>query len=189
MCRYNGNRCKPAVPHRPRLNARVPSGKPPRVICEVASTESFRASFLPSHGQAGVARVLLGSVAESVVQDAPCAVLVVKPGRSADGGFDATYTKLRPDHLLVAYDHRRGSRRALAAACAMARRANAGIMLVRVLEPDTTGPITETPPRDPSWVQRHAGSIQSPRRSAVARAAPNRAARVMGIRDRSHPRL
>jgi nucleotide-binding universal stress UspA family protein len=38
-----------------------------------------------THGRTGVERLLLGSVAEKVLRDAPCSVLVVKMPRGVPG--------------------------------------------------------------------------------------------------------
>lgn len=48
-----------------------------KVILEHARTGAFDLIVMGSHGRKGVSRLVLGSVAESVLRDAPCPVLTV----------------------------------------------------------------------------------------------------------------
>jgi nucleotide-binding universal stress UspA family protein len=150
-----------------RLAARVLTGHPARVICEVAKQENFRAIVLSSHGHTGLARVLMGSVAEQVMQDACCPVLVVKPQRDSNGEFIMTSVELKLEKLLVGYDHRAGSKRALAAARAIARGAGAEITLVHAIEPplsflgDATQELADDRVKEATaWLREVAGSHQ-----------------------------
>ena len=52
-------------------------GQPARTITEYADVEEFDQIVIGSHGRSGVTRILLGSVAETVVRRAPCPVTVV----------------------------------------------------------------------------------------------------------------
>ena len=54
-------------------------GKPKQVIVDHAAEEGFDGIVLGSHGRSGVARVLLGSVAETVVRRSSLPVTVVRP--------------------------------------------------------------------------------------------------------------
>jgi nucleotide-binding universal stress UspA family protein len=53
-------------------------GKPSRVIVEYADEEGVDQIVMGSHGRSGVSRVLLGSVAETVVRRSPVPVTVVR---------------------------------------------------------------------------------------------------------------
>ena len=55
------------------------SGLPWIKIVEELEKGGFDACVIGTHGRTGLARVLLGSVAEKVVRHAPCSVLVVRP--------------------------------------------------------------------------------------------------------------
>ena len=54
------------------------TGKPWKVICDWAAGHSVDLIVMPTHGFSGLEHLWLGSVAERVVQKAPCPVLVVR---------------------------------------------------------------------------------------------------------------
>jgi nucleotide-binding universal stress UspA family protein len=60
------------------LDTRIEVGSPARVIVDVADEAPFDHVTLGSHGREGVTRVLLGSVAETVVRRSPVPVTVVR---------------------------------------------------------------------------------------------------------------
>lgn len=62
--------------------ARMEIGDARDVIDKVAETVGADLIVMGTHGRRGVRRVLLGSVAESVVRSAPCPVLTVRSKRS-----------------------------------------------------------------------------------------------------------
>jgi nucleotide-binding universal stress UspA family protein len=53
-------------------------GKPSRAIVEYAEAENLDQIVMGSHGRSGVTRILLGSVAESVVRDSSVPVTVAR---------------------------------------------------------------------------------------------------------------
>jgi nucleotide-binding universal stress UspA family protein len=56
----------------------VEVGRPARKVVECAEEEGFDHIVVGSHGRSGVARILLGSVAETVVRRSPVPVTVVR---------------------------------------------------------------------------------------------------------------
>jgi nucleotide-binding universal stress UspA family protein len=59
----------------------VAVGDPARDICELAGSGHYDLIVMGTHGRAGLAHMLLGSVAEKVVRRAPCPVLTLRsPG-------------------------------------------------------------------------------------------------------------
>lgn len=52
--------------------------RPARAVVDYAEEEGIDQIVLGSHGRTGVTRILLGSVAETVVRRAPCPVTVVR---------------------------------------------------------------------------------------------------------------
>lgn len=54
-------------------------GKPAHDICQFALEHGHDLIVMGTHGRTGLSRFLMGSVAERVVREAPCPVLVVRP--------------------------------------------------------------------------------------------------------------
>jgi nucleotide-binding universal stress UspA family protein len=57
----------------------VVEGSPKVEIVRYARTQEIDLIVLTTHGRSGLAHVIIGSVAESVVRTAPCPVLTVRP--------------------------------------------------------------------------------------------------------------
>ena len=57
----------------------VRTGSPAVTIAQVAAEQQADLVVVGTHGRSGLDRFMLGSVAERVVRQAPCPVLVVKP--------------------------------------------------------------------------------------------------------------
>jgi nucleotide-binding universal stress UspA family protein len=60
--------------------SRVAQGFAPAVVLEAAHAPDASLIVVGSHGRKGVARLILGSCAEKIVQSAPCPVLVAREG-------------------------------------------------------------------------------------------------------------
>ena len=58
---------------------RFVQGDPASQIVELATKEQADLIVMSSHGRTGLGRLIMGSVAESVLRQAACPVLVVKP--------------------------------------------------------------------------------------------------------------
>lgn len=117
------------------LTTHVIIGPPASALCEMVRDEHVDLVVLSSHGRAGLERMLIGSVAEKIVQDASCPVLVVKPARSRDGKFVVEKPKTAWKHILVGYDHRPGADLALAMGAQMAQRGQSRLTLLHALPP------------------------------------------------------
>jgi nucleotide-binding universal stress UspA family protein len=61
---------------------RLEVGDPRDIIDHVAEAIGADLIVLGTHGRRGLRRILLGSVAESVVRTAPCPVLTIRPRRT-----------------------------------------------------------------------------------------------------------
>ena len=68
---------RPANPNIPVTHVFL-EGDPPSEIVRYAADAAVDVIVLGTHGRTGVERLLMGSVAEKVMRDAPCSVLVVK---------------------------------------------------------------------------------------------------------------
>lgn len=65
--------------HRVRIESEVLEGDPVDMILRAAEETSSDVIVMGTHGRTALARLLLGSVAESVLRKAPCPVLTAKP--------------------------------------------------------------------------------------------------------------
>jgi len=84
-----------------RVESALLSGRVAHRIIRYASDKGIGLIVLGTHGRTGVSRVLLGSVAESVVRLAPCPVLAVPaPARAAAHGVVATEARA-PERCIV----------------------------------------------------------------------------------------
>ncbi len=59
-------------------------GDPAEMIVQLAEQEKADLIVMGTHGRSGLSRLLMGSVAEAVVRQAPCPVLTVKQPRRAE---------------------------------------------------------------------------------------------------------
>ena len=67
-----------AAEHGRQVETERTVGRPADAITEFAEDEDVDGIVMGSHGRSGLTRVLLGSVAETVVRRAPCPVTVVR---------------------------------------------------------------------------------------------------------------
>lgn len=108
-----------------RVSAKLARGAPgPAIVATVAEDREIGLVVLGTHGRTGLARVVLGSIAEHVVRHAPCSVLVTRLDSEA-----------RPfQHALVPIDFSASSRHALDLAAEHVRAGGAGLTLLHALE-------------------------------------------------------
>jgi len=108
-----------------RVSSQFLTGAPWSQIVEaLGADEAFDVVVTGTHGRTGLARMLLGSVAERVTRHAPCSVLVARPGGEA-----STFS-----HVLCPIDFSESSRAALDHAAELAAPGGAGITLLHVIE-------------------------------------------------------
>jgi nucleotide-binding universal stress UspA family protein len=67
------------LPEPVRVTEQVRTGVPAREAVAEAAEWGAQLVVVGTHARAGAARVMLGSVAEAVVRDANCSVLVIPP--------------------------------------------------------------------------------------------------------------
>ena len=73
---------RPANPHIPVHHALL-EGDPASEIARYAADAGIDVIVIGTHGRTGVERLVMGSVAEKVMREAPCSVLVVKLPKGA----------------------------------------------------------------------------------------------------------
>ncbi|MEO7731471.1 MAG: universal stress protein [Kofleriaceae bacterium] len=106
-----------------RVTQKLLNGVPWTVITD-AAREDIDLIVIGTHGRTGLARILIGSVAEKVVRHAPCPVLVVRP----DGAV-SPFT-----HVLCPVDFSASAHEAMELAGQLAQPGGAGITLLHVIE-------------------------------------------------------
>jgi len=67
------------VPPGVRIERRIVHGTPFAAVIDLARKEGADLIVMSTHGRTGLKHMLIGSVAERVVRQAPCPVLVVRP--------------------------------------------------------------------------------------------------------------
>lgn len=107
-----------------RVETAFLTGVPARELVELARGAAIDLVVVGTHGRTGLDRVLLGSVAERVIRQAPCPVLAV-PSRGEVSAFR---------HVLCPVDLSERSREALALAGELAAAHGAGLTLLHVIE-------------------------------------------------------
>ena len=66
----------------PKLETRVAVGAPAAKILELAEKEKIDLIIMGTHGRKGLERTIFGSVADKIVQAAPCPVLTLRPEKA-----------------------------------------------------------------------------------------------------------
>jgi nucleotide-binding universal stress UspA family protein len=94
-------------------------------VCEYAEQNDVDLIVTGTHGRTGFGRLLIGSVAESVIRHAPCSVLVVRPN---------TNVERFPKSILVATDFSEQADVALEQAEGIARSFNAETTMLHVYD-------------------------------------------------------
>ena len=106
-----------------RVMPRLLSGVPWAAIIKAAEHD-IDLIVVGTHGRTGLARILIGSVAEKVIRHAPCPVLVVRPD-----GTPGPFT-----HVLCPVDFSASARQATELAVQLVQPGGAGITLLHVIE-------------------------------------------------------
>ncbi len=106
----------------------VRSISPAEAIIDFAEDGEFDLIVMGTHGRTGFKRFLMGSVAERVIRHAPCPVITVKL-RKDEASFTPALNK-----IIVGVDFSNYSKLALAHAADFARRFNASLQVLHVVE-------------------------------------------------------
>jgi nucleotide-binding universal stress UspA family protein len=113
----------------PRANALAETGDPRATIIDQALSTRADLIVMGTHGRRGFKRLVLGSVAEAVLREAPCPVLTVPP--HAPAGVSDTVTFKR---ILCPIDFSPSALQALGFALDLARQSDGRVTLMRVVE-------------------------------------------------------
>lgn len=124
-----------------RLRVLVIEGDVAASVVDAARQEQADLIVMSSHGYSGLTRWLLGSVAEKVLHDAPCPVLVVRSAQPVQ-------------HVLVALDGSPLAERSLAPAFRVAHKLGAALTLLRVVPQFNEAALKEMGRYDPELAER-----------------------------------
>lgn len=94
-----------------RLDKRVVFGRPHEVLCRTAREDNARLIVMGTIGRGPGGRLLVGSVAQRTVREAPCPVLVLRDGTAP---FTAWVEGHRPLRVVAGVDHSPATDAALA---------------------------------------------------------------------------
>jgi nucleotide-binding universal stress UspA family protein len=117
------------------VQSRIATGIPSEEVLAVARAEDVELVVVGTRGKTGLEHILLGSTAERIIRMAPCPVVAV-PAAKQHAGENPKATITR---MLVPVDFSDCSLDALEYGALIARRSNASLKLLHVLEPVSYG--------------------------------------------------
>jgi len=132
-----------------RVAAKFVDGLPWTMIVSALDDAAFDLVVIGTHGRTGLARILLGSVAEKVVRHAPCSVLTVRPDAEVKA-----FTS-----ILCPVDFSASSRRAVDLAAEVVKPGGAGITLLHVLDVPVAFSGEPTVPEFTRNLDKHAAEL------------------------------
>ena len=113
----------------PRATPIAESGDPQATIIDQALSKKADLIVMGTHGRRGFKRLLLGSVTEAVLREAPCPVLTVPPHAPAGVSEAVTFKR-----ILCPIDFSPSALQALGFALDLARQADGRVTLLHVVE-------------------------------------------------------
>ena len=105
------------------------AGDPQKMIADQAISNRADLIVMGTHGRRGFKRLLMGSVAEAVLREAPCPVLTVPPRVSSAASQAVTFKR-----ILCPVDFSPSALQALGFALDLARQADGRVTLLHVVE-------------------------------------------------------
>ena len=127
------NFCEKQIPQSIQAATLVLTGSPWHQITELAHDQTFDLIVMGTHGHSALKHFWLGSTTENVIRQAPCPVLTVR--EQPIQVFWPGQNPIRAKKILAPIDFSELSNRALGEAVALAKRFEAAIDLVYVIEP------------------------------------------------------
>ena len=123
-----------ARPQVPQVDIKMLTGLASAQICEVAREQKADLIVTGTHGWTGFNRVVFGSIAERVIQKAPCPVLSV-PDRSSEEFTNLHALTIQPHHVVLPIDFSDCSMDAYEYGVQVAKWFDASLTLVHAIEP------------------------------------------------------
>ncbi len=122
------------VPESVRTETLVREGTPASVITTVAGDQRSNLLIISTQGLTGLKRFLLGSVAETVVRQAPCPVLAFRGRSPARTAFPEKATAIGFDRVLVPVDFSASTPTLVKYAVQFAKQFQSRLLLLHVVE-------------------------------------------------------
>jgi nucleotide-binding universal stress UspA family protein len=113
----------------PRATPVAEAGDPQATIIDQVISKRADLIVMGTHGRRGFKRLLLGSVTETVLREAPCPVLTVPPHAPAAASGSVTFTR-----ILCPIDFSPSALQAFGFALDLARQADGRVTLLHVIE-------------------------------------------------------
>ena len=113
----------------PRATPIAEAGDPQSTIIDQAISKKADLIVMGTHGRRGFKRLLLGSVTEAILREAPCPVLTVPPQAPASASEAVTFKR-----ILCPIDFSPSALQALGFALDLARQADGRVTLMHVVE-------------------------------------------------------
>ncbi len=123
-----------ATQHVPQAAIEMRTGLASAQICDVTREHSADLIITGTHGWTGFNRVVFGSIAERVIQRAPCPVLSI-PDRSPEETADLHTLTIQPRHIVLPIDFSDCSMDAYEYGVQVAKWFDASLTLVYAIEP------------------------------------------------------
>jgi len=120
--------------HVPTTTMEMRTGLASAQICDVAREHKADLIITGTHGWTGFNRVIFGSIAERVIQRAPCPVLSI-PDRSPEGTVDLHSLSIQPRQVVLPLDFSDASMDAYEYGVQIAKWFDASLTLVYAIEP------------------------------------------------------
>jgi nucleotide-binding universal stress UspA family protein len=156
-----------------RARSIVRPGGAAATILRVAREENVSLIVLSTHGRTGLSRLVLGSVAETVLRSSPCPVFLVRSFPPAVDAPSRGRVESTPLHsILVPLDGSELSLRALPLVLDLARPLDARVTLLYVNEPPGPNPHWLVPERPLEEVERDLRAHTVPVATAVREGDP-----------------
>jgi nucleotide-binding universal stress UspA family protein len=111
----------------------VEEGERAGAIVDAAAEEEVDLIIMTTHGRTGLSRWVLGSVAERVLHEAPCPVLILRSGHACAGDSQKAVSALRS--ILITLDGSPLAEEALPVGLALADALDGAVTLLRVQPP------------------------------------------------------
>ncbi|WP_374685888.1 universal stress protein [Promineifilum sp.] len=112
----------------------VEEGERAGAIVDAAADENIDLIVMTTHGRTGLSRWVMGSVAERVLHEAPCPVLILRSGHACAGDSQKAASALRS--ILIPLDGSPLAEEVLPMGLALAEALDGAVTLLRVQPPD-----------------------------------------------------